>query len=82
MNICNYINYDSLRYDMLTKRHFTYKITTYKCKSAKAKSYNVLRTLGFGKKDISLLLFTQVFTVIAIQCILGIALGALGCFIF
>ena len=50
--------------------------------SAKAKSYNVLRTLGFGKKDISLLLFTQVFTVIAIQCILGIALGALGCFIF
>ncbi|MDE6473958.1 MAG: ATP-binding cassette domain-containing protein [Clostridia bacterium] len=47
--------------------------------SAKAKSYNVLRALGFGKKNISLLLFVQIFAVIFIECILGIVLGYLSC---
>ena len=47
--------------------------------SAKAKSYNVLRALGFGKKNISLLLFVQIFAVIFIECILGVTLGYLSC---
>ena len=47
--------------------------------SAKAKSYNVLRALGFGKKNISLLLFVQIFAVIIIECILGVTLGYLCC---
>ena len=47
--------------------------------SAKAKSYNVLRALGFGKKNISLLLFVQIFAVILIECLFGIVLGYLSC---
>ncbi len=43
--------------------------------SAKAKSYNVLRALGFGKKSLSLLLFIQIFIVIAIECLLGVIFG-------
>ncbi len=50
--------------------------------SSKAKSYNILRSLGFGKKNIKRLLSAQVFTIIAIECILGIALGAFCLYLF
>lgn len=47
--------------------------------SSKAKSYNVLRALGFGKKDISMLLFVQIFVVILIESLFGILLAFLCC---
>ena len=49
--------------------------------SAKSKSYNILRSLGFGKKNMSLLLAVQVFSVILIECVLGIFLGWLSGFL-
>ena len=50
--------------------------------SSKSKSYNILRSLGFGKKSILLILFIQVMTVIVAECILGISFGALCCHLF
>lgn len=50
--------------------------------ASKTKQYNILRMLGFEKKSVALVLFVQIFTVIAIECLLGISLGALGCHIF
>ncbi len=47
--------------------------------SAKIKSYNVLRALGFGKKNIALLLFVQIFAVLLIECLLGVVFGYLFC---
>lgn len=50
--------------------------------ASKSKSYNVLRSLGFGRKSIFLILLLQVFTVIVIECVLGVSLGALCCHLF
>lgn len=50
--------------------------------SSKGKSYNILRSLGFGKSHIASILAVQVFTVIIAECIFGIAFGALSCFLF
>ncbi len=50
--------------------------------SSKSKSYNIMRSIGFGKRQIALILAIQIFTVIAVECIFGIAFGALGCFLF
>ena len=43
----------------------------------KAFERDLLRSLGFGKKSILLILFIQVMTVIVAECILGISFGAL-----
>ncbi|MDE7192014.1 MAG: ATP-binding cassette domain-containing protein [Clostridia bacterium] len=50
--------------------------------SSKAKSYNVLRSLGFSKKNFALLLFIQVFAIIIVEYAVGIALSALCSHLF
>ena len=50
--------------------------------ASKGDSYNILRSLGFGKKNIALILTVQVFSLILLGCILGIIFGALNCHLF
>lgn len=46
--------------------------------SSKGNAYNILRALGFGKWNIALILSIQVFLLIALGCILGITVSAVG----
>ncbi len=50
--------------------------------ASKGDSYNILCSLGFGKKNIALILTVQVFSLILLGCILGIIFGALNCHLF
>ncbi len=50
--------------------------------ASKGNSYNTLRSLGFGKGHIGLILAVQTFIMIGIGLILAVSICALGCHIF
>ncbi len=50
--------------------------------ASKGNSYNTLRSLGFGKGHIGLILAVQTFIMIGIGLILAVSVCALGCHIF
>lgn len=50
--------------------------------SSKGDSYNILRALGFGRGSIALIISIQVFALIALGCVFGISISAVGCQLF
>ncbi len=49
---------------------------------SKGNSFNILRSIGFGKKNITAILAAQVFVLLIAGLLLGIGFGALFCHIF
>jgi len=47
--------------------------------SSKEKSYNVLRSLGFGRGNIAAILCVQIFTLVLIEFFVGLLASFLGC---
>ena len=49
---------------------------------SKGNAYNILRSVGFGKRNIASILAMQIFLLIIVGCVLGIGIGALCCQLF
>lgn len=47
--------------------------------AAKEKSYNILRAIGCGKKNIMRILFFQLFTILAVELVFGLVFAKLLC---
>ncbi len=47
--------------------------------SSKEKSYNVLRSLGFGRGNVAAILCVQIFTLVLIEFLVGLLASFLGC---
>ncbi|MDE6758856.1 MAG: ATP-binding cassette domain-containing protein [Clostridia bacterium] len=46
--------------------------------SAKDKSYNILRSIGFGKRSIATVIFVQIFTVVLLEIVIGLILSKIA----